>query len=365
MSYKVGIYGPLTSEALAVYTQLEIDAVFTDVEAEGEAEKLIKQAKSFGLKVYACTWTFKAPTDEDRFGVENVYGERSLWAGAGCPNNSDIRKHNLAWIEEVLGFDINGIVLDGVRFPSPGSGLSALLTCFCRDCMKKANELGYDLVKVKDYLKSFEIRNSWVLMKSAVDFFKEKLNVQELKDWMDFRCDSITDHIEDVGNTVKSTNPKVEVGTALFAPSLAPLVGQNYTDLCKILDFIQPMVYHRGDGIACVNFEIAKFVEERFRNATDHADAIKGICRILGYNNIATPKAVKELIEQGLPPAIIRREIFKAKALTRNGSATLTPIIFIVGSDRMEFKEIAENALQQNPDGLVYFAHFDSLGETV
>lgn len=82
MSYKVGIYGSLTSEALAVYRRLGIDAVFTEVKLGGDVEKLIERAKSVGLKVYACTWTFKASIDEDKFGVENVYGERSLWAGA-------------------------------------------------------------------------------------------------------------------------------------------------------------------------------------------------------------------------------------------------------------------------------------------
>lgn len=46
MSYKVGVYGPLKSGALDVYIQLEIDAVFTDVDADGEAERLIEQTKS-------------------------------------------------------------------------------------------------------------------------------------------------------------------------------------------------------------------------------------------------------------------------------------------------------------------------------
>lgn len=122
MAYNSGIYGPLTEEALSVYGRLGIDAVFTDVKFGETGVVAIEKAKSYGFEVYACAWTFKAPTKEDKSEVVNVHGERGLWAGAGCPNNPEVRKHSLAWIKNALDLDVDGIVLDGVRFPSPGGG---------------------------------------------------------------------------------------------------------------------------------------------------------------------------------------------------------------------------------------------------
>ena len=45
MSYKLGIYGPLTEEALTTYRKLGIDAVFTSLGGDTESEKAVKRAK--------------------------------------------------------------------------------------------------------------------------------------------------------------------------------------------------------------------------------------------------------------------------------------------------------------------------------
>lgn len=144
--------------------------------------------------------------------------------------------------------------------------------------MEKAEKFGYDLAEVEAYLRKLGSYNPLVFVKSAIEFFNYNSDIQELKNWLRFRCDFITEHVEDVRDVVKSANPKVEVGGAVFAPSLAPLVGQNYADLCKVLDFIQPMVYHRGDGIACVNYEMARLVEGCLKDERDQENAIESIC---------------------------------------------------------------------------------------
>ena len=358
MSYKVGIYGPLTSEALAIYRRLGIDAVFTEVKLGGDVEKLIEEAKSVGLKVYACTWTFKAPGDEKRYGVENAYGERSLWAGAGCPNNPEIGESRLAWVKEVLAnFEVNGIVLDGVRFPSPGSGLSAFLTCFCKYCNEKARSFGYDLLPVKEFLGSS--RDSVALIRASVNF-PNVSDSQELMEWMSFRCRSITEHVKDVKEVAESVDQKAEVGAAVFTPSLAPLVGQSYADLCSILDFIQPMIYHRGDGVACMNFELSRLVEG-FVKGEGRRDVLEALYNLLGYAEHGPPRDAKDLLEEGLPPVMISEEVMRAKELMRMGEAKLTPIVFIVGSSWTELKEISKQVLDLGPDGIVYFAYHEAL----
>ena len=362
MAYSCGVYGPLTSKALEVYKKLGINAVFADAKVDVEGREAVKRAKGEGLKVYACTWTFKAPNDKSRCGVENVYGERSLWAGAGCPNNPEIRESSLAWVEEVLSsLEVDGIVLDGVRFPSPGSGLSAFLTCFCEHCNEKARSFGYDLLPVKGWLKGF--RDPVSLVRASVNF-PNTSGSKELMSWIGFRCKSITEHVREVKNVAESVDQKAEVGAAVFAPCLAPLVGQSYADLCSILDFIQPMVYHRGDGIACVNFELDRLVEG-FVESMGKYDALEALYDLLGCAPHSLPKNAKELLEKGLPPMMINEEVLRAKELIRAGEARLTPIVFIIDTELSELEEISKQALDAGPDGIVYFAFHEKLKNVI
>lgn len=113
--------------------------MFADFKVGPKSKKAIKRAKDDGLRVYACTWTFKALSNEHKFRVENIYGERILWAGAGCLNNPTMMENSLAWVREVLvSLEVNGIVLDGVRFPSPGAGLSVFPNVFLRTLRTKS-----------------------------------------------------------------------------------------------------------------------------------------------------------------------------------------------------------------------------------
>jgi len=247
MSWKRGVYGSLDADALGAYKKLGIDAVFFDSASKEE----VKQAKDEGFKIYVAVWAFRASIEE--FGVEDVYGGRSLWAGAGCPNNPAVRENCMLHIKKALAsLDVDGIVLDGVRFPSPGSGRSSFLTCFCKHCCRKAETLGYELSRIRRFLGG---------PPDPMAFFKTLDRSSPLVEWLDFRCDSITEHVKHVREHVGASYPEAEVGAAVFTPSLATLAGQRYVELGSILDFVQSMIYSRGKGLACINFELAKLVE--------------------------------------------------------------------------------------------------------
>jgi hypothetical protein len=362
MSYKLGIYGPLISEAFSVYKRLGVDSVFTDIKNEIEAKNIVKYAKDKGFKVYACTWTFRAPNNgsENRFGVENVYGERSLWAGAGCPNNHEIRERSFEWIRNVLSnFDIDGVVLDGVRFPSPGSGLSAFLTCFCEYCEKQADRFGCDLLSVKKWLRGF--RDAQAFIKASLSF-PDVLDFQELAGWMDFRCRSITEFVRAAKEVAESVDQRAEVGATVFTPSLAPLVGQSYVDLASILDFLQPMIYHKGDGLACINFELGRLVGD-FAEGNNRVSVLSTIYGLSAYGRHNPPESLKAILESGLPVEIVEDEVWRAQKLleTVKGSvkAKLTPIVFVVSCGRIELKEILRRVLDTRPDGIVLFNYSD------
>jgi len=364
MPYKLGIYGPLTEEALTTYRRLGIDAVFTSLGGDAESGKAVKRAKERGLKVYACTWTFKAPQRDEALWVENIQGEKILWNGTGCPNNGKVRENNLAWVRAVSeNLEVDGITLDGVRFPSPGSGLASFLSCFCPYCEEKAENLEYDLPSIRKTLKTSSFQDLLALMKSYLGPLTASSRVKELREWANLRRQSINEHIVNVKKTVESLNPKMEVGAATFTPSLAPLVGQNYNDLGQILDFLQPMVYHRGEGIACINHELAKFVEDFFSEEESQARALKALYDLLGWTELDLPLNLQGLKRDGLPLMVIKRETERVKKLMGKDGAKLTPIIFIHNSSPKEFKELIKQAQKLKTEGLVYFAYYENLKE--
>ena len=63
-------------------------------------------------------------------------------------------------------------------------------------------------------------------------------------------------------NVLESVDPKLELGAYLFPPSLSRLVGQDYERLLPYLDLLQPMLYRLGEGVACLNYELAALAEE-------------------------------------------------------------------------------------------------------
>jgi len=364
MPYKLGIYGPLTEEALATYRKLGIDAVFTSLGGDTESGKAVKRAKEWGLKVYACTWTFKAPQKNEALGIENLRGEKMLWDGTGCPNNRVVSENNLAWVRAVSeDLEVDGITLDGVRFSSPGSGLAAFLSCFCPYCEEKAEDLEYDLPSIRETLKTSSFQDLSALMKSYLGSLTASSRVKELRRWTNFRRQCINEHIVNVKKTVEGLNPKMEVGAATFTPSLAPLVGQNYKDLGQILDFLQPMVYHRGEGIACINHELAKFMEDSFSEEESRARALKDLYDLLGWEDLNPPLNLQELKKDGLPLTVIKRETERAKKLMGKDGAKLTPIIFIHNSSPKELKDLIKQAQKLKTEGLVYYAYYENLKE--
>lgn len=367
MSYNFGIYGPLNTRSLRAYERLGIDAVFVDIaKVSPRVREATKQAKDRGIKVYACRWTFKAPSKSTLFGIKNAHGQRMLWSNAGCPNNPALRERNLTWVEDVLSnLELDGIVLDGVRFPSPGSGRSAFLSCFCEHCVEKANTLGLDLTKIREYLSGSE---SFVDDVVNLLITEEKPSAysgsEELQDWTLFRCGSIAEHIDSVLMKVRDVDPTAEVGAATFAPILAPLVGQDYRWLCGVLDLIQPMLYERGDGIACINYELARFVEDFFPES-QHQWNLKRIYERLGYEGLSLPTSVEELKGRGLAPEVVSLEMERTGRMTRYGKARLTPILFVLRVKGEKIRQLTNRLSVYNPDGIVHFAYSEGITESI
>lgn len=357
MAYKLGMYAPADTRVVEFLAKQNVDAIFTEPKKE-----YIRTAQDANLKAYVHIWSFRTPRDDKSYKVKNIFDNMMFWNKSGCPNNPSIRKFNLRLIEEIISdFNPDGIVLDGIRFPSPGSGSKSFLTCFCENCESKAKEMGYNFNLMKQDVRLF-VKNvlKFVLnIKSPIDVLNIEQRYPGIFEWIKFRCDSITEHIKDAQAKVKEIAPNIEFGTTLFVPSLASLVGQNYSIMTQYLDFIQPMIYHKGNGPACVNYEILKVIEDEVQKNLQ-SGILKSIYKIFGYE-MQKPPLDLEGLKKGLPPAIISIEAEKVRLLMNKKNVKITPIIFILDSTSQEINECKKNLLRAKPDGIVFFAYFEKL----
>ena len=58
------------------------------------------------------------------------------------------------------------------------------------------------------------------------------------------------------------SGPQAGAGRVPLPPALSRLVGQDYERLLPYLDLLQPMLYRLGEGVACLNYELAALAEE-------------------------------------------------------------------------------------------------------
>lgn len=110
------------------------------------------------------------------------------------------------------------------------------------------------------------------------------------------RCSEITEASKTLVNYFHSHNLKV--GLDLFAPHLAPYMGQDSPSLGKDADFIKPMMYYRTNAPAGIFFE-----EKRIQNILGHSvssknDGLENLCKncnvypgieVNNIQNIANP----------------------------------------------------------------------------
>ena len=186
----------------------------------------------------------------------NIPANYDLAAGEGFRFNCPSDKQNAANIVAIYdnhfsdcGFD--GIFLDRIRTQSFVSGVCGVLNCGCPICAERYKAEGVDLDAVKaewdvvgdsflsvtGYSPSggFTFENPL-----AADFFRAKGHI-------------VSGAVADIADTFRSRG--LEVGMDLYAPFMAPFVGQDYEILAAHADFIKPMLYRQTFAPAGMGFE--------------------------------------------------------------------------------------------------------------
>ena len=179
-----------------------------------------------------------------------------LTAGEGfrfnCPSDPENAANVVALYDKYFsdcGFD--GVFLDRIRTQSFVSGVGGVLNCGCPACTERFAAEGVDLAAVReayeqkgdDFLSvtGYSPETGFVFADPlAADFFRAKGHI------VSGAVAAIADNFRKRG---------LVVGMDLFAPFMAPFVGQDYAILSQHADFIKPMLYRMTFAPAGMGFE--------------------------------------------------------------------------------------------------------------
>ena len=186
----------------------------------------------------------------------NIPANYDLAAGEGfrfnCPSDPLNAANVIAIYDQNFsdcGFD--GAFLDRIRTQSFVSGVGGVLNCGCPLCAEKFAAEGVDLEAVKAEWEAqgdrflsvtgytpaggFQFENP-----VATAFFKAKGHI-------------VSGAVAAIADSLRSRG--LEIGMDLYAPFMAPFVGQDYEILAAHADFIKPMLYRQTFAPAGMGFE--------------------------------------------------------------------------------------------------------------
>jgi hypothetical protein len=186
----------------------------------------------------------------------NIPANYDLAAGEGfrfnCPSDPRNRANVVAIYDDHFrdcGFD--GVFLDRIRTQSFVSGVGGVLNCGCPVCTERFREEGVDLDAVRAAwaekgdaflsVTGYDTKNGFSFVEPlAADFFQAKGHI-------------VSRAVASVADSLRSRG--LEIGMDLYAPFMAPFVGQDYAILSQHADFIKPMLYRKTFAPAGMGFE--------------------------------------------------------------------------------------------------------------
>ncbi len=313
---------------------LDLDAlmIWSDINKK-DLDLVGKICKDFKIKTYlwypilADIPGFKIEQEQavETFDGLRGYGKNSYWDKLGegeedflflCPNDEEhIRRIFDQYQNKIKESGFDGVFLDRIRFPSPSDGFETLFSCFCKYCLNKFyNNYGEDLKdyrnKVKSVFKKFKTIDINYLQNCQS--LSDIIIRDNMKKFYDFRRQNIYQFLKMFAD---NAIPMCKlVGVDLFAPSLAPLVSQDYQLLTKTCDWIKPMIYCHTSSPAGLPLELYCFIRAilDINPVLDEGQLIREISRIIG---VGLPTQINELLKNGVSENIIYSEMQKIKEL--------------------------------------------------
>lgn len=175
-----------------------------------------------------------------------------------CPNKTPAIELIFSRYKDLVShLDIDGVMLDRIRYPSCTNGFESLFTCFCDFCQAKY------LAKTGSTLDIYQEKASHFfdtlnhLRRDDLGTWRNLASIWEQADLIDFakfRESNIFDVVQKFSDCARQRG--LCVGLDLYSAFLSPSVSQNYAMLSRICDWIKPMIYCQGIGPACLPLEI-------------------------------------------------------------------------------------------------------------
>lgn len=345
----------LTDEHLRALRSREVRGLVLGAEETDLAEK----AKGLGIKTHALVVDFDPGDKEksERNKVVDIDGHKQDWFfGSGCPNAPELREADLERASQIANLEVfDGMMLDGIRFPSPSAGLNPFLSCFCEHCFRKAAENGLDLGKVRSWL--LEARGKLFDMVPEVANFSTERGIMDgvqfcvenepFVRWLSFRSACISEHISDLHKILKG---KKEIVGAVFPPPLSALVGQDYGLLAAELDAIFPMTYTCYEGVACTNEELSVIPLELVgARQVDQKALCRLIFSVFGFPAELAPDSLHKM-KRYVPGEVIASEVSRALSLAK-GQVPIIPFLML-GDPQLA--NTVRRCAEKRPQGLSF-----------
>ena len=179
-----------------------------------------------------------------------------LTAGEGfsfnCPSDPDNAAHLLALYDSAFsqcGFD--GVFLDRIRTQSFVGGVSGILSCGCPICTERFEAEGVHLDEVRDAWDAEGDRFLSVTGYAPETGFRFENPLATA--FFEAKGHIVSQGVAAIADSLRTRG--LEIGMDLYAPFMAPFVGQDYEILSRHADFIKPMLYRMTFAPAGMGFE--------------------------------------------------------------------------------------------------------------
>ena len=177
-------------------------------------------------------------------------------AGEGFRFNCPSDPQNIANVVAIYdqrfsdcGFD--GVFLDRIRTQSFVGGLGGVMGCGCPTCVARFAAEGVDIEAVKSEYEAQGDAFFSVSSYTPADGFSFENPVAAA--YFKAKGHVVSASVAAIADSLRSRG--LEVGMDLYAPFMAPFVGQDYVILADHADFIKPMLYRQTFAPAGMGYE--------------------------------------------------------------------------------------------------------------
>ncbi|MCD6563518.1 MAG: hypothetical protein J7K23_06330 [Thermoproteales archaeon] len=220
-----------------------------------ENVKFVRELKDYGFKIFIAYPVFvshEGVNERSELLARTLFGK--VYSFRVCPTNKKIIERIIGDIRTIIDiYDIDGIILDYIRFESPMAGFENFFMCFCDNCLKEMERKGFnskrivsdvskfiDLLHMEDFVKSF-INNKGLAVGDILEIYD---NYPGLFEWFRFKKEHIEEIVKMLTRIMKNDGGRnFIVGANLLSPWWSLIAGQSYSSFSRIVDIIEPMLY--------------------------------------------------------------------------------------------------------------------------